>query len=147
MAIIPDEIREIQGMDLPKQINVLYNYIKYLKEQIDFWASNRSKDIGDINEEIAGIGEEITSAISKSTFKYKGFLPTTTDLNVLTGVDNVGVYAIQSSAVNCPAAWAILYNCVPTYGTQMLVSATTIWTRSYTGSPLAWTSWRSVSLT
>jgi len=43
--IIPDEIRDIDGTDIPSKIHTIYHYIIYMREQIEFWGSNRSKEI------------------------------------------------------------------------------------------------------
>lgn len=84
-----------------------------------------------------------TIALNENTFKYKGYLPNGTDLNSLIGVENIGIWAIQDSVVNGPgASWCTLYNGVPAYGQQMIVTSSYIFTRALTGSPAVWGNWR-----
>lgn len=37
--IIPDDIRDISGEDTREKIETIYQYIQYMKERLDFWAS------------------------------------------------------------------------------------------------------------
>lgn len=45
MAIIPDDIKNLDGQEPQRKQNIIYEYIKYMREQIEFWAQNRLKDI------------------------------------------------------------------------------------------------------
>lgn len=50
MAIMADEIQDIDGRrDAP---NVLYQYIKYMHEQLEFWGTNRQREINELRAEI-----------------------------------------------------------------------------------------------
>jgi len=44
-SIMPDEIRNIDQMQVPDQIRTVYDYIKYMHEQIEFWGSGRGKSM------------------------------------------------------------------------------------------------------
>ena len=56
MAVIPDNIHDItSNRDTSKQIEALFNYIQYMREQIEFWGSNRVKDIEEIKTKISDI--------------------------------------------------------------------------------------------
>lgn len=45
MAILPDDIQSIDNKDTTGKIKTIYNYIVYLKEQLEFWASNKIKTV------------------------------------------------------------------------------------------------------
>ena len=57
-----------------------------------------------------------------------------------------GFYLIRAGVANAPRDWSWLIVCNG-YGTmQMCITPTDIFVRCYTGTPLAWTRWRSVAL-
>lgn len=58
MAIIPDEIRELDGMRNPEQIDTIHKYIKYMKEQMEFWASNREKEINNLKARVTALEDQ-----------------------------------------------------------------------------------------
>lgn len=45
MAILPDDIQNIEKKDVSEKIKTIYDYIVYIKEQLEFWASNKIKTI------------------------------------------------------------------------------------------------------
>ena len=51
--ILPDDIRTIQDKQDVEKIQVIYDYIKYMREYLDFWGNNRSKEISSIEAEIS----------------------------------------------------------------------------------------------
>ena len=60
MAIIfSDDINDQRKDDLSKRVDTLYDYIVYMKEQIEFWARNRTREISDVDKEIATANENI----------------------------------------------------------------------------------------
>ena len=42
-SILPDDIKEIENVPENKQIAIIYGYIKYLKEQLEFWTDKQEK--------------------------------------------------------------------------------------------------------
>lgn len=44
MAVLPDDIQNIDKKDVKDKIKVIYDYIVYLKEQLEFWALNRTRN-------------------------------------------------------------------------------------------------------
>jgi hypothetical protein len=72
---------------------------------------------------------------------------TSGNLNNFVGFQNSGTYylnAAQSAFSNSPLGWGVLIviannNNIAT--TQIAISTTAMFTRQYTGSPLAWTAW------
>lgn len=60
MAIIfSDDINDQRGADLSKRVDTLYDYITYMKEQLEFWARNRTREISDADKKIATANENI----------------------------------------------------------------------------------------
>lgn len=50
MAIMADEIQDIiKGQDATE---ILHQYIKYMHEQLEFWGTNRQKDIAELRARI-----------------------------------------------------------------------------------------------
>ena len=45
MAVLPDDIQSIDNKDTTGKIKTIYNYIVYLKEQLEFWASTKIKTV------------------------------------------------------------------------------------------------------
>ena len=58
-SIIPDEIQDISVQDLPAKITTIYEYMKYMKEQIEFWGSNRSREITELQNQINTLSDQI----------------------------------------------------------------------------------------
>lgn len=50
MAILPEDIRDIENADIRQQIQIIHEYIKYMREMIEFWASNAGRGVGQIAE-------------------------------------------------------------------------------------------------
>ena len=50
MAIMADEIQDIEGRK--DASNILYQYIKYMHEQLEFWGTNRQREINELRAEI-----------------------------------------------------------------------------------------------
>lgn len=48
MAILPDDIKDLQGAD--KNTGIIFRYIRYMREQLEFWASRISRSISTIQE-------------------------------------------------------------------------------------------------
>ena len=69
------------------------------------------------------------------------------DLNTLTGWDSAGLYQISTSVANSPASWCWLLVIGGAGTIQVVFESSRINMRAYTGSPLAWGSWRKVDLT
>lgn len=57
-----------------------------------------------------------------------------------------GFYYIRTGVANAPADWCWCIVCNGIGTMQMCVIANRIYVRCYTGSPLAWTNWKSVAL-
>ena len=50
MAIIfSEDINDNRGEDLSKRVDTIYDYIAYMKEQLEFWARNRTRELSDTN--------------------------------------------------------------------------------------------------
>lgn len=45
MAVLPDDIQSIDKKDVSGKIKTIYDYIVYIKEQLEFWAANKIKTI------------------------------------------------------------------------------------------------------
>lgn len=43
--ILPENIKEIDGLPIEQQVQVLYQYITYMHEQLEFWASQVEKQM------------------------------------------------------------------------------------------------------
>ena len=46
-VIFPDDINDQRKDDLTKRVDTLYDYIAYMKEQLEFWARNRTREINE----------------------------------------------------------------------------------------------------
>lgn len=60
--IIPDEIRNIDEVGLNEQVQTIYEYIKYMREMLEFWSSNVNRGTGLAAE---GISDRITKTVKK----------------------------------------------------------------------------------
>ena len=67
MAIIPDDIKNLEGQEPQRKQNIIYEYIKYMREQIEFWAQNRIKDITNLFTRVDDL-EANTAKKSGDTF-------------------------------------------------------------------------------
>lgn len=69
------------------------------------------------------------------------------DLNTLVSSDDSGFYYIGGGVSHAPQDWCALIVIARMTGgcTQIAISASNLYYRQYTGSPLAWTSWRYVT--
>lgn len=55
-TIMPDEIPDIvNGHDAT---SILHQYIKYMHEQLEFWGSNRQKEINELRARIIALEEQ-----------------------------------------------------------------------------------------
>ena len=64
------------------------------------------------------------------------------DLNDLRGMEKSGLYSITTGVTNSPTTWAglvVTSNDTSTF--QMVYKGDAVYTRAYTGDPLAWTEW------
>lgn len=52
MAILSEDIQDITGMEPKQQIETMYRYIQYLKDQLEFWGANREKEIRSLEEKV-----------------------------------------------------------------------------------------------
>lgn len=104
--IIPDEIKPIDQETVPQKIQTIYDYIVYMKEQIEFWAGNRTRDIttlqgglenalGVLEQEIVRPGDEIDipavvapALLTSSSTAVKMLIPTA---KVMSGVSGFSV--------------------------------------------------------
>lgn len=59
--IIPDDIQSIDNAAPEQQIRTIHEYIKYLREQIDFWASRRNAEIQALQTENAALKQSLAS--------------------------------------------------------------------------------------
>lgn len=50
--VLPDDIHEIEAYDLPRQVQLMRDYIYYMREQINFWAKNREEEIKALRDRI-----------------------------------------------------------------------------------------------
>ena len=66
------------------------------------------------------------------------------DLNTLVSSDNSGFYYIGGGVSHAPQDWCALIVIARMTGgcTQIAISSNNLFYRQYTGSPLAWSSWR-----
>lgn len=55
--IFPDEIKEAPA-DQSAKLDIAYKYIVYMKEQMEFWASNREKEITNLNARVTALEQE-----------------------------------------------------------------------------------------
>ena len=53
--IIPDEIKKIDEVNLPDQVKTIYEYIKYMREMIEFWSTNVNRGTGITGEAIKSL--------------------------------------------------------------------------------------------
>lgn len=67
------------------------------------------------------------------------------DLNDLKGAENAGFYYIQTGVSHSPQDWSWLLVMGGTGTVQVCFSQNKIIIRAYTGSPLAWTSWTTIT--
>jgi hypothetical protein len=77
----------------------------------------------------------------------KGRLTAGADLNDYKGIYNSGLYEITNGVANTPQAWTWLIVIGGTGTAQIVVGQNVIYVRCYTGTPLAWTVWRKITLT
>lgn len=86
--------------------------------------------------------------------KIKNPTPSATTVRVLVSGDNLNdIYGnlltacyITSGVINSPDSWVWLLVLGGTGTTQVIFAPNYIKIRSYTGSPIAWTQWRTVNL-
>lgn len=55
--IFPDEIKEAPA-DQSAKLDIAYKYIVYMKEQMEFWASNRDKEINNLKARVTALEQE-----------------------------------------------------------------------------------------
>ncbi len=55
--IFPDEIKEAPA-DQNVKLDIAYKYIVYMKEQMEFWASNREKEITNLSARVTALEQE-----------------------------------------------------------------------------------------
>lgn len=65
MAIIPDDIKNLDGQEPQRKQNIIYEYIKYMREQIEFWAQNRLKDITNLFTRVEELFSNVADLDSK----------------------------------------------------------------------------------
>ena len=66
--------------------------------------------------------------------------------NDMNDIKTQGFYYVQTGVTNAPQSWCW---CIVIGGSgvmQIVISTTKIYTRAFTGSPLAWESWKSITL-
>ena len=56
MAILPDEIQDITNTQDAAMI--AYEYIKYMREMIEFWGGNRMKEIEELKTRVNALEQE-----------------------------------------------------------------------------------------
>ena len=54
--ILPDDIQGLSN-NTAADVQLLYGYIKYMQEQLDFWANRRELEIADLTARIAALEE------------------------------------------------------------------------------------------
>ena len=60
MAIIfSDDINDQRGESVPKRVDTVYEYIRYMTEQLEFWARNRTREISETGAEIDAVSEAV----------------------------------------------------------------------------------------
>lgn len=64
------------------------------------------------------------------------------DLNNLYNDYDSGFYRINSGVANSPQDWCRLIVIGGSGCAQLIITPSNLWYRMYTGSPLAWSSWR-----
>lgn len=77
----------------------------------------------------------------------KGIIYSGDDMNNYTGTDKTGFYEIRNNVGHTPQDWTW---CIVIGGSgtlQLAFSQNKIFIRAYTGTPLTWTAWRSITLT
>lgn len=55
-SIIPDNINDLTN-NTNADVPMIHQYIMYMHEMIDFWATNRMKDIDDLKRRVAELEE------------------------------------------------------------------------------------------
>lgn len=88
--------------------------------------------------------------VADRSFAKMTRLGTGDNLNNLNKKSRSGVYYITTGVTNSPANYSVLFNLCREdngYTGQMVFTHLGIWTRLYSGNPIAWESWRHVSLT
>ena len=108
-----------------------------------------NSQVGDASMGIAASQKALYDAYNSlnSSLKdrYSGKLLTSSDnLNNYYGSDKTGLYVTASGVQNAALDWAGLLVSGSTGSHQMQFNSTGLHIRSYTGSPLAWTSWAKV---
>ena len=74
------------------------------------------------------------------------FLGSSYDLNDLRGPGATGFYEIGQNLPNSPASWCWFMVIGGTGTIQIAFAPNKIYIRAYTGNPLAWTVWKSITL-
>ena len=95
----------------------------------------------EVNSSITSLNNSLTQCLTTTP----GIITSGRDLN---DYKSNGLYIIQSGVTNSPSSWcALLVIGTPTtYGVhQIAFSFSAFYVRSYTGSPMAWTNWRSLT--
>lgn len=54
--ILPDDIRELSN-NTAADVQMIYGYIKYMQEQLDFWTNRKEIDLDDMKARIAALEE------------------------------------------------------------------------------------------
>lgn len=68
--IFSEDINDNRGEDLNKRVDTIYDYIAYMKEQLEFWARNRTREISGADAKIDSAVESIAEnaeAIAENT--------------------------------------------------------------------------------
>lgn len=63
-AIIPEELQDTKGDGLKERVSILFEYIKYMREQLEFWGSNRVKNIKSVQTYAETTQEDLETAQS-----------------------------------------------------------------------------------
>lgn len=152
MAILPDDIRDIETSDGPLQ--TIHRYIRYMREQIEFWGSNREREIKSMEVEADSISEVFAAFLSKFV-DGDGYIQFPNGTLVNYGVTNVTASSSAYEDVTFPKSFAdatyIIY-AVPMYqypsdlsvvGLRKSKTQFRLWHKSLTGSeitdtPVAW---------
>lgn len=62
-AILPDEIKDISQLSDNEKLNAMYEYIKYMHEQLEFWSSNLNKKLLIVDDNFQILQDEINGII------------------------------------------------------------------------------------
>jgi hypothetical protein len=83
MAILPDDINDVSGQNPDKGVKTIHDYIKYLRESLEFWGEGIKKKLDSISLSLTSLTDKDTDledAVLAVNIKADGLVSSVSDL-------------------------------------------------------------------